>query len=215
MTHFKEFIENLASSKAPGPSMTFDASHIFFALELIAAKPIGRNQLARKLGVGAGTVRTIVSRLKDNNLIRVSRKGCNLTDNGWVIWKKFEQLFPRRDEIGRTELTNAAYNYAFLVKNKGRNVRTGIEQRDAAIVTGAAGAVIIVSKQGHLTIESVSNRLERQFPEAALVLQKTFNPEENDVIVLVGATSSPKALHGAFAASWTLIGRDEQLLLNQ
>src|SRR5512139_1270529 len=107
MPSFKDFIEGLASSKAPGPSMTFDASHIFFALELIAAKPIGRNQLAKKLGVGAGTVRTIISRLKDDNLINVSRKGCTLTGKGWTIWKKFEQLFPRRDEIVRTELTNA------------------------------------------------------------------------------------------------------------
>jgi len=215
MMLFKDFIEGLASSKAPGPSMTFDASHIFFALELIAAKPIGRNQLAKKLGVGAGTVRTIISRLKDNNLIGVSRKGCDLTEKGWMVWKKFEQLFPRREEIGRTELTNAPHNYAFLIKNKGRNVVTGIEQRDAAIVTGAIGAVVIVSRQGHLAIESVSNRLERQFPEAALVLQKTFNPDENDVVVLVGATSPPRAQHGAFAASWTLIGRDEQFLFGQ
>ncbi len=215
MPSFKDFIEDLASSKAPGPSMTFDASDIFFALELIATKPIGRNLLARKLGVGAGTVRTIISRLKDNGLIRVSKQGCNLTDKGWMIWNRFEQFFPRRDEIARTELANATHNYAFLVKNKGCNVRSGIEQRDAAIVTGATGAVIIVSKQGHLAIESVSDRLERRFPEATELLQKVFNPEENDVIVLVGAVSPPKAQHGAFAASWTLIGRDEQLLLSQ
>lgn len=209
MKPFKEFIENIASAKAPGPSIAFDTSHIFFAMELIAAKPIGRNQLARKLEVGEGTIRTIISRLKSNDLIDTTKKGCNLTSKGASIWNKFEQLFPKRAEIGKTELTNAKYNYAFLVKNTGHNVKSGIEQRDAAIVAGATIAVIIVSKQGHLTIESVSNRLEKKFPQAADQIQKTFQPQDNDVVVLVGAATPSKAKHGAFAASWTLIGDDE------
>ena len=213
MPSFKEFIEYLASARAPGPSMTFHASHIFFALELIAAKPIGRNQLAKKLAVGEGSVRTLITRLKSNDLIKTSRSGCNLTDRGCIVWNKFVQLFPKRTEIGKTELTNAKQNYAFLVRNSGRKVKSGIEQRDAAIMAGATGAVIVVSKLGHLTIESVSSRLERQFPEAARQIQEAFKPKDNDAVVLVGAESIPKAKHGAFAASWTLIGHDEQLQL--
>jgi predicted transcriptional regulator len=208
---FKQFIEDLASQKAPGPSTTFTAAHIFYALELIAAKPIGRNQLARKLEVGEGTVRTIISRLKNNGLIETSRKGCNLTDRGCTVWNKFNLLFPKRAELGRTELTNAEHNYAFLVRNSGNNVKSGIEQRDAAIVVGATAAVIIVSKLGHLTIESVSSRLEKQFPAAAEQIQKIFSPEDNDVVVLVGAAVSSKARHGVFAASWTLVGADERV----
>jgi len=207
---FKQFIEDIASPKAPGPSTTFTVSHVFFALELMAEKPIGRNKLAKKLEVGEGTVRTIISRLKNCGLIETSKKGCNLTSKGLTIWKKFEELFPKRVEIGKTELTNAEHNYAFLVKNSGHNVKSGIEQRDAAIVAGATGAVIIVSKQGHLTIESVSNKLEQQFPAATDQILKTFHPEENDVVVLVGAAVPSKAKHGAFAASWALIHHDEQ-----
>jgi predicted transcriptional regulator len=208
---FKQFIEDIASTKAPGPSTTFTAAHIFFALELMAAKPIGRNQLARKLGVGEGTVRTIISRLKNCGLIETSRKGCNLTSKGCTVWNKFETLFPRRAELGKTELTNAKHNYAFLVKNSGNKVKSGIEQRDAAVVAGATGAVIIVSKKGQLTIESVSNRLEKQFPTAADQIQKTFCPEDNDVVVLVEATLPLKVKQGVFAASWTLIGGNESL----
>jgi len=211
MKPFKTFIEDIASAKAPGPSMTFDASHIFFALELMAAKTIGRNQLAKKLEVGEGTVRTILSRLKNDGLIETSRKGCNLTEKGQVIWKKFEQLFPKQAEIGKTELTNTKHNYAFLARNTGQTVKSGIEQRDAAIVAGATGAVIIVTKQGHLTIESVSNRLEKQFPQATDQIQKTLQPQDNDVVILVGAATLPKAKHGAFAASWTLIGDNERV----
>jgi predicted transcriptional regulator len=207
---FKRFIEDIVSQKAPGPSATFTASHIFYALELMSERPIGRNKLARKLVVGEGAVRTIISRLRDHCLIETSREGCNLTNKGHTVWKKFEELFPKRVEVGKTELTKAGHNYAFLVKNGGHNVKSGIEQRDAAIVAGATGAVIIVSKQGHLTIESVSNSLEQQFPAAADQILKTFHPQDNDAIVLVSAAVPWKAKHGAFAASWALIDNDEQ-----
>lgn len=202
---FKKTMEDMANPIAPGPSMKFTVSHIFFTLELIAEKSIGRNTLARKLQVGEGTIRTIVCRLKKYGLIETSKKGCTLTNKGQNVWKQFEGFFPIRAEIGKTELTSTENNYAFLVKNRGNNVRSGIEQRDAAIVAGAKTAVIIVSKQGHLTIESVSDRVEKRFPEAADQILKTFYPEDNDTIVLVGATSLWKAKHGAFAASWTLI----------
>jgi hypothetical protein len=139
-------------------------------------------------------------------LIKTSRQGCTLTEKGCTIWSKFEKLFPKRAEIGKNELTDSKHNYAFLVKNSGQNVRSGIEQRDAAVVAGATGAVIIVAKQGHLTIESVSNRAEKRFPEAAGQIQKALQPEDNDVVVLVGAVTPLRARHGAFAASWTLIG---------
>ena len=202
---FKRCIEDVANQKAPGPSTTFTVSHIFFALELMAEKPIGRNKLAKQLDVGEGAIRTIINRLKDAGLIETSKEGCNLTSKGLNVWKQFEEHFPKRVEIGKTELTKADHNYAFLVKNSGHKIKSGIEQRDAAIVAGATRAVIIVSKQGHLTIESVSNNLEKEFPEAANQILKTIQPENNDVIIIVGASARQKAKHGAFAASWALL----------
>jgi predicted transcriptional regulator len=206
---FKRYIEDIASQKAPGPSSTFTVSHIFFALELMAEKPIGRNKLAKKLDVGEGAVRTIIHRLKDAGLVATSKEGCNLTSKGFSVWKKFEQYFPKRVEIEDTEFTKAEHNYAFLVKNSGHKVKSGIEQRDAAIVAGANRAVIIVSKGGHLTIESVSNNLEKEFPKETKEIFKAIQPEENDVIVIVSAGAPQKAKHGAFAASWALLNGDK------
>ena len=202
---FKKFIENIVGQKAPGPSTTFTVSHILFALELMAEKPIGRNKLAKQLNVGEGAVRTIINRLKHSGLIETSKEGCSLTNKGQNVWKTFEGYFPTRVEIGKTDLTKTEHNYAFLVKNSGHKVKSGIEQRDAAIVAGAKRAVIIVSKNGHLFIESVSNNLEEEFPQAASQILKSIHPENNDVIIIVGATSAQTAKHGAFAASWALL----------
>jgi predicted transcriptional regulator len=209
-SQFKSFIESLASPKGPGPSTTFSMFHIFYALELMAKKPIGRNKLAEKLNVGEGAIRTIISRLKDAGLIVTSKEGCNLTDKGLRIWKTIEDVFPKRAEIGKTALTTSEYNYAFLVKNKGHKVESGIDQRDAAIMGGARRALVIVFKNGRLMIESVSNSIEKEFPEAANEILKNLKPEDNDVIIIAGADNPVKAKRGAFAASWVLIANDKK-----
>ena len=206
----KKFIENLAREKAPGPSTTFSVFHVFFALELIAEQPIGRNKLAEKLAVGEGAIRTMISRLKDGGLIETSRAGCSLTNKGLSIWKEFEEVFPQRVEIEKTDLTASEYNYAFLVKNSGHKIHSGIEQRDAAIVAGAKQAIAIVNKEGNLTIESVSGNIEKNFPKASREILKKIMPKDNDVIIIAGANTLQGAKHGAFAASWKLLSDNKK-----
>src|SRR3990170_8472638 len=116
----KKFMQQIAGKKAPGPSTTFTVFHVFYALELLAQKPLGRNKLAEKLQVGDGAVRTIISRLKDAGLIVTSKEGCNLTKKGLEIWRQFEEIFPKRMEIPRSELSESEFNFAFLVKNSGQ-----------------------------------------------------------------------------------------------
>jgi predicted transcriptional regulator len=207
---FKRLIESLASPKGPGPSTTFSMFHIFSALELMAEKSIGRNKLAKKLGVGDGAVRTIISRLQDSGLIVTSREGSILTNKGLGVWKNFEAVFPRREEFEKTSLTTSAYSYAFLVKNRGNRVKSGIDQRDAAIMGGARRALVIVFKNDRLIIESISSSLKKDFPEAADVILNDLKPEDNDVIIIAGADSPLKAKRGAFAASWVLLDNDEK-----
>jgi predicted transcriptional regulator len=201
----KKFIQQIAGKKAPGPSTTFTIFHVFYALELLSLKPLGRNKLAEKLSVGDGAVRTIISRLKEAGLIETSKEGCNLTKRGLEVWRQFEEIFPKRMEIPRSELSESDFNFAFLVKNCGQKVESGIDQRDAAIIAGARKALVIVSKNGHLCIESVSKAIEKQYPKATSLILEKLMPQENDVIIIAGADSVLKAKRGAFAASWSLI----------
>jgi predicted transcriptional regulator len=176
----------------------------------MAEKPIGRTKLAEKLSIGEGAIRTIISRLKDAGLIVTSKEGCNLTDEGLNVWEKFAEVFPKRIKIKKTSLTTSEYNYAFLVKNRGHKVKSGIDQRDAAIMGGARRAVAIVFKSGRLIIESCYNNIEKVFPEAANRILKDLKPEDNDVIIIAGADNLLKAKCGAFAASWALLGNDKK-----
>jgi predicted transcriptional regulator len=204
-TSLKKFIQEIAGKKAPGPSTSFTVFHVFYALELMAQKPLGRNKLAKKLNVGDGAVRTIISRLRNAGLIETSKEGCSLTKKGLDVWGQFEQVFPKRVEIPKSELNGSEFNFAFLVKNSGQKVQSGIDQRDAAIIAGARKALVIVFREGHLRIESVSNSVENDYPKAASQILKELTPEDNDAIIIAGADSALRAKRGAFAASWSLI----------
>ncbi|MFA7080931.1 MAG: winged helix-turn-helix domain-containing protein, partial [Candidatus Bathyarchaeia archaeon] len=100
----KKFMNEVADKRAPGPSTTFTIFHIFYALELMSQKPLGRNRLADKLNVGDGAVRTIINRLKEAGLIETSKEGCLLTERGLDTWRQFEEFFPVRVDLPKSEL---------------------------------------------------------------------------------------------------------------
>jgi predicted transcriptional regulator len=202
---FKQFLEKITSEKAPGPSPSFSVFHLLRAIELISEKTIGRSKLAENLNVGEGTVRTIINRLKDADLVVTSKSGCALTDEGLRLLREYKSVFKKKIEIGKNELTLADCNFAILIKNCAHKVRSGVEQRDAAVMAGAKGATTIMFKEGHLRIPSVSGNVTKDFPNAANQIVRLLKPEENDVIIIGSADSFGKAEYGTLAAAWTVL----------
>lgn len=204
-TELKETLTKITGERAPGPSPKFSIFHMLYAIELVAEKRLGRGKLAECLGVGEGAARTILDRLKFAGLIETSRAGCMLTNEGVKFWSKYKSIFEKKIEIERNELTISEFNFAILVKNCGDKIKSGVEQRDAAVKAGADGAVTMVYASSKLKIPSVSSNLESDFPIAATQMLRLFNLEENDVIIIVSADCPTLANYGAIAAAWTLL----------
>jgi len=201
---FKQALERVTNQKAHGPSATFSVFHLVRALELIAEKKVGRSKLAEDLGIGEGAMRTIVGRLKEADLISTSKIGCSLTSKGLKLWEDYESKV-RKIEICRSELGLGKHNFAILVRNGGAMIKSGIEQRDAAVVVGAKSAITMMVKGDRLVIPSVSGNVSEDFPEAANQLLELLKPNENDAIVIASADTLEKAEYGALAAAWTLL----------
>lgn len=144
---FKQLLEKLMSEKAPGPFPTFSIFHLLRAIELMAEKTMGRGKLAENLNVGEGAIRTILNRLKEAKLVSSSKAGCTLTNEGMKLWKDYKSIFKRKVIIERNELAPANYNFAILIKAHGRKVKSGMEQRDAAVMAGAKTATTLVLKR--------------------------------------------------------------------
>ena len=95
-----------------------------------------------------------------------------------------------------------------MVKNAGSKIKTGIDQRDAAIIAGARRAIVLVTIQGCLHVASVDKCIEQEYPDAAAQILKKVSPQSNnDVIIIAGAEERRffKAKTGAFAAAWSLL----------
>ncbi|MEM1565590.1 MAG: DUF4443 domain-containing protein [Candidatus Bathyarchaeia archaeon] len=201
----KQLLEKIVKEKASGPAPTFSALHLLRAVELVAEKSVGRAKLSEELKIGEGATRTIITRLKEAGLISTSKAGCSLTMKGRKLWEEYKKVIVKEVEIENCELMNAKHNVAALIKNCGHKVKTGIEQRDAAVKIGAKGAVTIVFRNGRLIIPSVSDDFLRDYPNAAEQIANLMQPKENDVIIISGADTLDLARNGVAAAAWTLL----------
>ncbi|MBS7653666.1 MAG: DUF4443 domain-containing protein [Candidatus Bathyarchaeia archaeon] len=202
----KNFLSDLASERAPGPRPSFTVLDIIRFLRILASSgTIGRGKISKSLSMGEGATRTMLKRLVEANLVAKSRNGCSLTSKGKKLWENIESIMPTIVEIGGNELTLAQFNVAVLVRGCVGKVGSGLEQRDAAVMAGAKGAVTIVFKDNRLTIPSVSVNLERDYPAAFRDLMRLMKPEEGDVIIISSADTLRNAEYGAFAAAWSII----------
>ncbi len=197
-------LKRLAKEKAAGPASSFTELHLAKAIEIIGGKRIGRTKLSERLGLGEGATRTLINRLLDANLVKTSRLGCDLTESGLSILNELNAKLGRRAEVSRSSMTVGTHNFGILVKNAASRVKSGIEQRDAAVRVGAIGAVTLVLKGGEL-IMPPSESISRKWPNVTKQILNTFQPEENDVIIIAGAHTEKKAEEAGRAAAWTLI----------
>jgi len=205
----KRLLEEFVREKAPGPRPSFSVVHVIKALELIAERPIGRNRLSKELVLGEGATRTLIERLKSYGLITINRVGCVFSKKGEKTWNILHAAFPRKIVLERSGLTLGAFNVAVLVKGCSRKIKLGMEQRDAALLTGAKGATTLIFKDGKLTVPPDYRNVAEDFPKVYRNLVDSMKPEENDVIVVGSADTLEKAGYGALAAAWSLLNNQD------
>jgi predicted transcriptional regulator len=201
----KKTIETLVKEKAPGPLPSFQVFHIIKALELISHASTGRGLLAKELGIGEGTTRTLIDRLKNEGMITTSKTGCSLTKKGKEVWKEVREALPSKTELEKSKLTLSTCNVAILVKGKIGKIKLGMEQRDAAFLTGAKGATTLIMKEGKLTMPSGDVDIAKEYPDTYGRIMDALKPKEGDAVVIGSADTRQTAEYGAIAAAWTLI----------
>jgi len=198
-------LKELAAEKAAGPRPSFTQLDLARAIEIIGTEQIGRNKLSERLGLGEGTTRTLIDRLLDARLIQILRSGCELTRSGHSVLNELNRRLGTRTIVPRSSATVGTYNFGILVKGAANMVKSGIEQRDAAVRAGAYGAVTFVVKHGGLVMPSAAESIMRRQADIIKKIQETFRPQESDAIIIAGADSEQNAEEGARAAAWTLL----------
>ena len=192
----------IAKKTAPGKQPAYFTAHVLKALELIESGfGVGRQRLAKELGLGEGSARTIVRRLKDEGLIEINRDGMALTDMSRELLNGVRNYI-QSSALPQSGMTVGMVNYAVLVRGAADQIKSGLEQRDSALLAGAKGATTMVYRSNRFVIPGMEVEPSNEF---ANYLVNLFKPEKGDIVIIGTADNLLKAELGAKAAALELL----------
>jgi hypothetical protein len=206
-------LAKIASRYAPSRALSFNLVHIFKTLQLMEEKGhVSRALLCKELSLGEGVVRTLLKHLKMQGLIESTKSGTRLTEKGMTMLSGLLSSVPTEMSIPRSSVALGKFNYVVLLKQFGFAIKSGIEQRDAAIKMGATGATTLLFKDDKFVIPSTNYDSLAKEPHKARLLVEKLRPEDGDVIIIGSATENQRTaeLAAKNAALLTIMNHGRQ-----
>lgn len=201
-----EALRDVLSSEYRGPRAVFSEVHVLKAmLALGETGTLGRGRLGSLVGLGQGEVRTLIKRLKENELIVIEPGGCRLSKKGEREFVRLKDKLPWSSEVDARSLGIGDECAAVLVRRASGRLRLGIEQRDASVRAGATGALTAVFSGGKFRLPGDTSDSEAAGPPGLWSAARAARPVEGDVLTVAGAQSRELAELGALAAALTLL----------
>lgn len=185
-----------------GPQKQFDKVHIlrtFLILE--REKRMGRKELAKKLGLGEGSVRSILKNLEDKGYLKSAvARGHSLSDKGKKFVARAYKFISGPKIINIKRLTIGDKNVAVLIRNCADRIKLGINERDAAIKIGSLGVTTLIFKDNELKFPN-----QPKFKVKNKELYKMFELKEGDVLIIGTDNNYNGAENAAIAAVLNLV----------
>ncbi|HXX06396.1 MAG TPA: DUF4443 domain-containing protein [Candidatus Bathyarchaeia archaeon] len=204
-------LEKVTERYAPSRLLTFELAHVFKTMQLLEdKKKVSRSLLMRELGLGEGSVKTLVKHMKMSRLVENSNAGMWFTDKGKAVFSKLRLAIPKEMDIPKCSIALGRFNHAVLVKDLAHNVKSGIEQRDSAIKSGAVGATTMIFKNERLVMPNTREDVLRSEPKIHSLIIQQFEPEENDVIIIGSSEDRKTAEMAAKSAALHTISDHEK-----
>ncbi len=185
-------LSKVAQRHAPSRMLSFDLVHVFKTMQMMSDnKKISRLRMMQELGLGEGSIKTLVKHLKMHGLVENSNAGMWLTNKGETLYAKLHVSIPREMDISKCSVALGKFNHAVLLKNMAYTIKSGIEQRDAAIKAGAVGATTLLCKNERLVLPGTGEDLMRNDQKIHSLIMEELSPQQNDVII-IGSSQSKK-----------------------
>ncbi|MFX1318567.1 MAG: DUF4443 domain-containing protein [Promethearchaeota archaeon] len=205
-----ELTKLLNTDARHGPPTQFHPWHILAAFYTFCqtTTPIGRYQLSSDLGLGGGSIRSLIRFLRSQGLIiPINRQGHQLSTKGKQHCEKLRETLIAFEELPESSYTIDVYNYGCHLHQLANYVTDGIEQRDAALQAGASGASTFIQDKDPAVLVMVK---EHRIPKNELreVLEH-FNIQVGDVLIIGSGSTRVAAQLGAFAATISLLKKQE------
>lgn len=208
---FVRALEKVASRYAPSRLLSFGEVHVFVALQLMSRRGhVSRDALSKELALGGGAVKTLVKHMKMAGLIETSNGGTKMTAKGRGIFEGLASAIPAEMDLPRLQVALGRHNYAVLLREFGFAVRSGIEQRDAAIKMGAAGATTLLYRDGRFAMPDSGQDPLKKEQTLKKELADTLKPQEGDVVIIGSAEKGKVAELAAKSAALATIMAHEK-----
>jgi predicted transcriptional regulator len=204
-------LEKIASRYAPSRLLSFDSVHVFKVLQLIENKGhVSRKLLCKELSLGEGSVKTLVKHLKTQGVIETTKGGTRITSKGKRLSSQFFSAIPAEMSLSSCSVALGKFNYAVLLKQYGFALKSGLEQRDAAIRMGAIGATSLLFNHNNFLMPGTDYDPLIKEPNTAKLLLKKLKPENGDAIVIGSDMEDERRaeLAAKSAALTTIIGHE-------
>ena len=154
-------------------------------------KHTGRQDLARELELGEGTIRTILKTLKSKKLLDSTKKGHFLSKKGNETLSQIYEFISTPRNVTMHNIYPNSRKIGVLIKNV-PNLRELYKLRDVAVRNKADGAII-------LKFESKLYAPESSYEQDYKELEKHFDFKDNDALVIAFSNQKREAENGALA----------------
>ncbi|MEM2921006.1 MAG: DUF4443 domain-containing protein [Candidatus Bathyarchaeia archaeon] len=171
---------------------------------LKAEQAVGRYRLKDLLGMRQNewVVRRMLSQLAQKGLVRPTRSGSILTNDGR---RYVDQTLERNGivdikEVNLDIMEVGPKSVAVQVRDR-KSLPSLLTLRDEAVKAGAKGAVVFIYRNGDLSVPYVYRSILSRYPEVFHDLKKKFTFCDGDIMIVGFAAEISGALAGALAVA--------------
>ncbi len=183
---FVKVVTSVVTRYAPSRVLSFSEVHVFKTLQLMKRNQrVSRVLLCKELALGEGTIKTLIKHMKMDGLIATTNGGTRMTARGKAICEALTSTIPEETSLPKCSVALGKFNHAVLLKNLGYVVKSGIEQRDAAIKMNATGATTLLYRDKKLVMPTnPSQDSLKKEPAIRKLIIEGLKPEQQDVIII-------------------------------
>ena len=184
-----KILQNIVTRKGSSKILTFSAPHVLKSIFCFAnQKYISRATFCKEIHLGEGAVKTLISHLKEYEIIDSIKSGSFLTKKGIRFANRFYKAIPSQGFIKKCAITKGKYNYAILLKKDFITIiENGMQQRDYAILYGASDSLTLVFENNEFVFSGDRMSCFMEELETKDYLIKLLEPEEGDVVIITSS----------------------------
>jgi len=166
-----------------GPMTRYNDAHAYLVMDCIHNRgSTSRKDLVEVLGIGEGSVRTLINVMKSWEVVETSQTGIRFTKFGEYVYKNIPIMLV---DAYSDKYAVGEYQQGMLVRGVADKVTNGMAQRDIGVRNGSEGASVFIMKDGKIILPKVVD-IDEDDPAFAGQIRST-GIENGDVFLLVGS----------------------------